>query len=240
MQDGKLVVICDGSSAPFVAAINAETGRVAWRTPRSVPARISHSFGTPTIAVVEGRPQVLAPGPEHFAAYDLATGEELWRVLAPGWSVVPQPAIGHGLVFYNHDYDNPELLAVRFGGRGDVTDSHVVWRLKRGAPSTPSPLLVGEELYLVSDTGIACCVHALTGEVHWTERLGGNYSASPVLVNNRVLFLSESGVATWVQVGTEFTALGTNELPGRTFATPAFDADAMYLRSDAAVYKFTR
>ena len=77
LQDGKLVVVCDGSVKPFVAAIDAETGKVAWKTFRSVEARISHSFVTPTIAVVDGKPQVMAPGPNHFAAYDLATGAEL-------------------------------------------------------------------------------------------------------------------------------------------------------------------
>jgi outer membrane protein assembly factor BamB len=166
LQDGKLVVICDGSSKPFVAAIDAETGKVAWRTPRSVEARISHSFGTPMITTVDGQAQVLAPGPEHLAAYDLASGAELWRVRAPGWSVVPQPVLAHGLVIYNHDYDHPELLAVKLGGTGDVTDSHVVWRVQRGAPSTPTPLLLGDELYFVSDKGIASCVDVRTGEMH--------------------------------------------------------------------------
>lgn len=237
LHEGKLIVVCDGSVDPFVAAVDAATGRVAWKTPRSVPARISHSFGTPALATVDGRPQVIAPGPEHCAAYDLATGAELWRVLAPGWSVVPQPALGHGLVFYNHDYDNPELLAVRLGGAGDVTESHVAWRIKRGAPSTPSPLLVGDDLYFVSDAGIATCVDARTGDVRWAERLGGNFSASPVLANGRVLFLNETGEATWVQAGPEFVALGTNQLPGSTLATPALTGDAIYLRTDTALYK---
>src|SRR5690606_38704741 len=127
------------------------------------------SFVTPTVAVIDGRPQVLAPGPGLFAAYDPATGEELWRIVAPGWSVVPQPAVGHGLVIYNHDYDHPELIAARLGGTGDVTESHIVWRHKRGAPSTPSPLLVGDELYFISDDGIMTCVDASTGEPHWVE-----------------------------------------------------------------------
>jgi outer membrane protein assembly factor BamB len=238
LHDGKLVVACDGSSQPFVAAVDAETGKVAWKTLRSVEARISQSFVTPTVVVVSGKPQVLAPGPNHFAAYDLASGAELWRVLAPGWSVVPQPAIGHGLVFYNRDYDHPELLAVRLGGTGDVTDSHVVWRIKRGAPSTPSPLLIGDELYFVSDTGIASCVDASTGQTHWTERFGGNYSASPIFANGRILFLNEDGLATWVRPSRKFEVLGTNEVPGRTFATPAFSRGAMYLRTDEHLYKF--
>ncbi|MGD9648421.1 MAG: PQQ-binding-like beta-propeller repeat protein [Pirellulales bacterium] len=240
LHDGKLVVVCDGREQPFVAALDAVTGKVAWKTPRSVPANISHSFVTPTVAVVDGRAQVLAPGPDHFAAYDMASGAELWRVLAPGWSVVPQPTVAHGLVIYNHDYDHPELLAVKLGGTGDVTDTNIVWRIKRGAPSTPSPLLVGEELYFVSDKGIASCVNAKTGESYWTERFGGNYSASPVFAGGRILFLDEDGLATWIRPGREFEVLAKNEVSGRTFATPAFADGAMYLRTDEHLLKIAR
>jgi len=240
LRDNKLAIICDGSANPFVCALDAGSGKVVWRTPRSVSARISHSFGTVAMAVVDGRTQVLAPGPDHMAAYDLEDGKELWKVLAPGWSVVPQPVLLDGMVIYNHDYDNPELMAVRLGGQGDVTQSHVVWRSARGAPSTPTPLLVGSELYFVSDNGIASCVDAKTGERHWMERLGGNYSASPVYVNERVLFLSEDGVATWVKPSVEYTVVGKNELTGRTFATPSFYQDAMFLRTDEHLLKISQ
>ncbi|MEY4191303.1 MAG: hypothetical protein RIR17_2039 [Planctomycetota bacterium] len=241
-HDGKLVIVCDGSTKPFVAAVDAKTGKVAWKQLRSVVGKINHSFVTPTVAVIDGKAQVMAPGPDHFAAYDLETGTELWRVKAPGWSVVPQPAIGHGLVIYNHDYDNPELLAVKLGGKGDVTESNIVWRLKQGAPSSPSPLLIGDELYFVSDKGIASCVNAKTGERYWMERLSSdsNYSASPLFVNGRVLFLAENGKATWVQVGKKFMVLGKNTVPGRTLATPAFSEGAMFLRTDEHLYKFVQ
>jgi outer membrane protein assembly factor BamB len=238
LVDGKLVVVCDGSSSPFVAAVDANTGKVLWKTPRSVEARISHSFVTPNVFQVDGRWQVMAPGPNHFAAYDLADGKELWRIRADGWSVVPQPLIYRDLVIYNHDYDNPELIAARLGGSGDVTDSHVVWRLKRGAPSTPTPLLIGDELYFVSDTGIASCVDAGTGEKHWMERIGGNFSSSPIFVDGKILLLDEDGVATWIRPGKAFETLGKNELPGRTLATPAFLAGAMFLRTDQHLYRF--
>jgi outer membrane protein assembly factor BamB len=115
-----------------------------------------------------------------------------------------------------------------------------VWRSARGAPSTPTPLLVGSELYFVSDNGIASCVDAKTGERHWMERLGGNYSASPVYVNERVLFLSEDGVATWVKPSLEYTVVGKNELTGRTFATPSFYQDAMFLRTDEHLLKISQ
>lgn len=99
---------------------------------------------------------------------------------------------------------------------------------------------MGDDLYFVSDSGIASCVNAKTGEQHWTERLGGNYSASPIYANDRVLFLSETGLATWVQTGRKFVELGKNEVPGRTLATPAFSAGAMYLRTDEHLYKVAR
>lgn len=237
LRDGKLVIVCDGSTNPFVCAINAETGKLAWKTPRSVQAKISHSFVTVNIAEVDGKPQVLAPGPDHFAAYDLQTGHELWRVMAPGWSVCPQPVLFEDLVIYNHDYDNPELMAVKLGGKGDVTESNIVWKSQRGAPSTPTPLLIGGDLYFVSDNGVASCVDAKTGQRHWMERLGGNYSASPVYVNGLVLFMNETGVATWIQPKQTFQVVGKNEVSGRTFATPGFSTDAMYLRTDEHLLK---
>jgi outer membrane protein assembly factor BamB len=237
LHDGKLVIVCDGSRNPFVAAIDAQTGKTLWKRPRSVEVRISHSFVTPAVTVVDGQAQVFAPGPGHLGIYALDDGLEIARVRAPGWSVVPQPVFAHGLVIYNRDYDHPELMAVKLGGTGDITESHVAWRLERGAPSTPSPLLVGDELYFVSDDGIASCIDVKTGTSYWMKRLGGNYSASPVLANGRILTLSETGQATWLAVGKEFATLGTNELPGRAFATPAFAQGAMYLRTDTAVYK---
>jgi outer membrane protein assembly factor BamB len=233
----RLGIVCDGSREPFVAALDADTGKVVWKTLRTVPARISHSFVTPTVTLVDGKPQLLAPGPDHFAAYDLMTGAEVWKSRAPGWSVVPQPVVGHGLVFYNRDYDDPELIAIRLGGKGDVTDSHVAWRLKKGSPSTPSPLLVGDELYVVNDAGIATCVDARTGEVRWVKRLGGNFSASPILNGDRILFLNETGRATWVKPGREYVELGRCQIEGQTLATPAFSGGSMYLRTDTRLLK---
>jgi len=98
LRDNKLAIICDGSTNPFVCALDANTGKMIWRTPRSVAARISHSFGTVAIADVDGKPQVLAPGPDHLAAYDLNDGKEIWKVLAPGWSVVPEPILIDNMV----------------------------------------------------------------------------------------------------------------------------------------------
>src|SRR5439155_1071355 len=138
------------------------------------------AFSTPLLVETSGIKQVVLPGAGGVAAYDPKTGDEVWKVTYEGYSVVPRPVFGHGLVFVSTSYDAASLLAIRAGGGGDVTDSHVVWTLKKGAPHNPSPLLVGEELFLVSDGGIATCLDAKKGTVHWQERLQGNYSASPV------------------------------------------------------------
>ncbi len=240
LHEGKLFVICDGRKDPFVVALDAESGKIVWKQMRSIKGPISHSFGTPLVALVDGKAQLLAPGPDHLAAYDVSNGRELWHVRAAGWSVVPQPVIGHGMIFYNHDYDHPELLAVRLGGKGDITESHVEWRMQKGAPSTPTPLLVGDELFCVSDKGIASCIDARTGKHHWMERLGGNFSASPLFANNLVLFLDEVGHAYWVKPSKQFELIQRNEVNGRTFSTPAFTRNAMYLRTDQALLKIAK
>jgi outer membrane protein assembly factor BamB len=237
LGDGKLAIVCDGSAEPFVAALDVRDGHIAWKRPRGVAARVSHSFVTPRLVEVDGRTQVVAPGPDHCAAYDLATGEELWRVVAPGWSVVPQPTVYDGLVIYNRDYDHPELMAVRLGGAGDVTETHVAWRRQRGAPSTPTPLLVGDELFTVSDKGVALCLDARTGDEHWMRRIGGNFSASPVYASGRILLLSEEGEATWIAAAKEFEVVAKNQISGKILATPAFDGEAMYLRTDDRLLK---
>jgi outer membrane protein assembly factor BamB len=101
-------------------------------------------------------------------------------------------------------------------------------------------LLIGFELYYVSDNGVASCIDARTGQRHWMERLGGNYSASPVYVNDHVLFLSEDGMATWVQASKQFQSVGKNQISGRTFATPAFYKNAMFLRTDEHLLKISQ
>lgn len=237
LAEGILAIVCDGSSSPFVVGLDAQTGAVRWKTPRTITGRVNHSFATPALMYSDGQPQLIAPGPDHLAVYELLTGREVWHVKAPGWSVVPQPVVTPDLIIYNHDYDNPELIAVRRNGSGDVTESHVAWKLRRGAPSTPSPVLVGTELYTVSDNGIASCIDVDSGTVHWTTRLGGNFSASPVYANNLLLFLDEAGTARWVRPGRQFVEVAENVIPERTFATPAILAGAMYLRTDRHLYR---
>ena len=141
------------------------------------------------------------------------------------------------LVYIATGFQQPSLLAVRADGAGDVTKTHVAWTLRRGAPLTPSPLLVGDELYVVNDGGIASCLDAKTGETRWVQRLGGEYSASPVFADGRIYFLSEGGVATAIAPGTEFRRLATSSLDGETLASMAVSGGSIFIRTDSHLYR---
>ena len=130
-------------------------------------------------------------------------------------------------------------MAVRADGRGDVTRTHVVWMLTRGAPYTPSPLLVGDELYYLSDTGVLSCVDAKTGKMIWQQRLGGNYSASPVFADGRIYALSEEGMTTVFTPGKTFQKLATNRLDGTTLASIAISDRSLFIRTDTHLYRIS-
>src|SRR3989304_546239 len=123
------------------------------------------------------------------------------------------------------------------GAAGDATETNVVWKFDRGVPTTPSILVAGEEVYFVSDNGVATCLDAHTGEVRWTERLGGGFSASPVYAEGRVYFTNEDGTTYVVRAGNEYELLATNELGERALASPAVDDGALYLRTESHLWR---
>ena len=232
-----LIVSCDGSDDAFVAALDKRTGKTRWRASRRQP--FDQAYSTPLIIRVGERDEIVSVGAYRAAAYDPQTGKEIWRVsYADGFSNVPRPVYGHGLVYIATGFQQPSLLAVRADGTGDVTKTHIAWTLRRAAPLTPSPLLVGDELYVVNDGGIATCLDAKSGAPRWIQRLGGgDYSASPVLADARIYFLSESGVATVIAPGKEFRRLATNTLDGDTLASMAIAAGSIFIRTDSHLYR---
>ncbi len=234
-----LIFSCDGFTNPVVVALNRHTGEVKWKTPRpneAVPKKFS--FSTPLLITNAGRAELISPGAGGTYAYDPATGQALWRVsTGNGFSVVPRPVFAHGLLFVNTDYDFPKLFAIRPGGEGDVTATHLAWQTGRGAPSTPSALVAGSELYFVSDAGVATCADAKTGQVHWNERLGGGFSASPVFADCRVYFQNEEGVGYVLKAGPAFELLAKNELGERTLASYAVDDGTLFIRSAEHLFR---
>jgi outer membrane protein assembly factor BamB len=231
-----LIVSCDGSNEAYVVALDKRTGKVRWKTARRQPW--DQAYSTPLVIRVEDRDEVVSVGAFRAAAYDPQSGREIWRVsYGDGFSNVPRPVYGQGLVYIATGFQQPSLLAVHAGGAGDVTKTHIAWTLRRAAPLTPSPLLAGDELYMVNDAGIASCLDARTGEVHWQQRLGGNYSASPVFADGRIYFLSEEGVATVIAPDKTFRRLATNALDGAMLASMAVSNGSIFIRTDSHLYR---
>ena len=231
-----LIFSCDGSDVAFVVALDKHTGKVKWKTNRGFPA--DQAYTTPLVIRAANRDQLISVGAFRARSYDPATGKEIWRVrYDDGFSNVPRPVFAHGLVFIATGFQQPALLAVRPDGTGDVTKTHIAWALTRGAPLTPSPLAVGDELYVVTDGGIATCLDAKTGGVVWQQRLGGTYSASPVFADGRIYFLAEQGVTTVIAPGREFRRLAANTLDGGLLASMAVSGGSLYLRTDSHLYR---
>jgi outer membrane protein assembly factor BamB len=236
IYDNLLIVSCDGQDVQYVVALDKLTGKVRWRKFRQG----FQAYTTPLVVRLPEGDQVISPGAFRAIAYEPRTGKELWQVkYGDGFSNVPRPVYGNGLVFICTGFQQAWVLAVRLDGRGDVTKSHIVWKLDRGVPRTPSPLLVGEELYWVSDNGIVTCVDAKTGAEHWRARLGGEHSASPIYADGRIYFLSEEGESVVIAPGKQFKVLATNQLDGPTLASMAVSGGSIFIRSQTHLYRLS-
>ena len=234
-----LVFSCDGERDPFVAALDATTGAIRWKTPRNSPAKKQFAFSTPLAITVGGVPEIISPGPGFVGAYDVKDGREIWRVgYGEGYSVVPRPVFAHGLLFVSSSFDAAVLYAIRpEGAAGDVTATNVAWSTRKAAPHTASPVVVGDEIYFVSDAGIATCADAKTGAVHWSERLGGGFSASPVAAEGRIYFQNEAGVGYVVKAAKKYELLATNELAEASLASYAVADGTVFIRTEKQLWK---
>lgn len=239
-----VIVNCDGIDVQSVVAFNQADGTIAWQSTRPGPLDSNPDFRkaycTPLVIEVDSRPQLVSPGASRVISYDPRTGDILWQVDYDGFSNVPRPVWADGLLYICTGFMKPQLLAIRPDGQGNVTDSHVAWNFTAGVPNNPSPLLVDGRLYMVSDSGVATCLDATTGEVLWKERLGGNYSASPLWADGRIYIGSEDGHVSVIAPGDTFERLAVNELDGRIMASPAAVGRELYIRTDGALYRFEK
>jgi outer membrane protein assembly factor BamB len=235
-----LIIPCDGWDVQYVVGLEKATGHIRWKTPRETRPTKGFSFATPLVIETQGSRQVVCPCSDAVFAYDPATGREVWRVrYGDGYSVIPRPLFAHGLVYVCTGYNTPELLAIDPTGQGDVTDSHVQWRTNSAAPHSASPLVVGDELYMVADRGVAVCLDARTGRQHWQQRVGSAFSASPVFADGKIYFQDEHGQATVIRPGTRYDELARNTFADglRTYASYAVAEGALFVRSETHLYR---
>lgn len=237
-----LILVCDGIDQQFVVALDRNTGRTVWKTDRppkrAEDGQLQKAYSTPLVIHHEGQDQLIIPSAQWVVSYSPLTGEEIWRVdHGDGFSTIPRPVYGHGLVYICTGYGQSQLLAIRVDGKGDVTNSHVAWKATRQISKNPSPLLAGELLFVISDNGICTCFDAITGKTHWQQRIGGNYSASPVLANGHVFVLSHEGTITAIPASRHRETFKTSHAPDELKASPAIVKSSVILRSGPKLYR---
>jgi hypothetical protein len=181
----------------------------------------------------KGEDQLVLAGASQTIALAPSTGELLWFADGPSQKFVSTPAVGHGLVFSFGGSPEKRAMAVRLGGEGDVSSSHVAWRNERAMPYVPSPLLAGDYLHVISDTGIYTCLAPQTGEPLHTGRKLGAVSSSPVSADGQIYFFEDSGTCTVIKNGAAFDVLAKNEIGEAVYATPAISAGSLFIRTES-------
>jgi len=228
----RLILYQDQFNDSFIAAFDTKSGRELWRTRRDAQV----GWGTPIAIRVGDHDEIIVNSQSIVRAYNPDTGAELWHCRGTSDEVIPTPVVGYGMVFCSSGRAGP-TLAIRPGGRGDVTKTHVAWTSPRGSPFVPSPILYGEHLYMVNDmASIVTCLEATTGKVMWQGRLGvaqrEGFSASPVAVDGKVFFTNDDGETFVLKAGATFEMLHVNHLGESMLATPALVDGHWYFRTD--------
>ncbi len=237
------IVNVDGRDVQYVIALDKETGQTEWKTERSadfseVPVHKRKAYSMPSLVEHDGQLQLVSNGAMGCYAYNPETGKELWKIRHHGFSNAPRPVAGHGLLYTTVDRDNPELWAIRLGGQGDVTASHIVWKNVAAMPPRCSPLLVDNLLYLINRLGIITCLDAKSGQQVWKARLPGAYSASPIYANGRIYVFNEDATSYILQPGREFKITHENKLTEDILvATPAVAEKAFFIRTEKHLYR---
>lgn len=238
-----LILTLDGADKQFVIALNKSDGSTAWRRERSAPFRenpITHrAFATPLLWKENGRTILISPAADQAHAYDAKTGEELWYVRYQGFSNVPAPVADDEHAYLCTGFFKPVLGAIRWGGSGDVTETHLEWTYDRSVSTIPSPILVEDKIFTVNDSGILVCLNAKTGKILRKRRLPGNYSASPVYAGGKLYFCSEEGKVLLVSADEELNIDETNDLQEAIKASPAVSGNRLYLRTESHLCRFS-
>jgi outer membrane protein assembly factor BamB len=245
-EDSLFVQVLHGSHTfepSYLMRVSKTDGKTLWRVERPTPARqeSTDAYTTPTLLRYGGRTEIVVTGVDVVTGHDLATGAELWRAdgLNPTqdgiYRIIASPLVHDGIV-YAPSRERP-LLALKAGGRGDVSQSHVLWQFMNG-PDVPTPVTDGTYFYVINDRGIMWCLDAKTGAVVYErQRLrSSTYTGSPVLADGKIYITDEDGVTSVVQAGPKFAILAENDFGEYTLSSPAVSDGQIFIRTDKFLY----
>ena len=244
-NDCVVAVMQTGGS--YLVALNKATGKVSWKVDRNLdaPEEAAQSYSTPVVVTENGEQTIVVLGADHVTAHSAADGHELWRVggLNPThhkyFRSIASPAVHQGIVVAPYGRGD-SVTAIKLGGKGDVTSSHIAWTKKGDGPDVPTPAAMNGRAYILSDKGVLNCVEVATGKVIWTgqtEKGRKGFSSSPVLADGKIYLTREDGTTFVLAQGEEFKVLGTNELDGsQIVASPVFANGKILLRTDTTLY----
>ncbi len=238
----KVILVCDGIDQQFVAAVNLDDGKPAWKTNRppirAMNGEFRKAYSTPLIIQVKGRPQAIIPGAQWTVAYDPDNGDEVWRAdCGDGFSTTSMAIFESGLIVMSTGYTKPEFVAIRPDGKGDVSKTHIAWRATKGAPTMSSAVARDGDMFAMSDTGILTRYDASTGQEKARNRIGGNFSASPIFAGEHLYFSDRKGVVTVVKVDSEMAVVSTNTFGSPILASPAVIENDLIVRTEAEIIR---
>ena len=239
-----LILTFDGHDRQYITALDKATGKTAWTTPRSIDYKTNNgdlkkAYSTPTVIEVNGKPQLVSPAAVGTVAYEPRTGKEIWKVSHGGMNAATPPQYAHGKVFVTIGAGS-KLVAIRPTGTGDVTKTHIDYVFTKEVTSRPAPIVSGDLLFMLNDSGYVSCLDAKTGDLIKKTRVTGNYSASPVLADGHLFCFDHDGKGAVLTADRELKLVATNKLPAGTRSTPAIAGKALFVRTYTHLYRIEK
>ena len=228
-----LILQCDHIPASYLIALDKKTGKEKWKVDRGKGIR---SYSTPAVVRGPRGEELIVNASERIDAYDPANGKHLWYTGEPNRFPIPVPSSENGMLYASRGYRSGPFMAIRLGGTGDISKSHVQWLVPTGAPYVSSIVLYQGLIYMANDAGVASCFDAKTGEKVWQSRIEGVFSASPVAGDGKVYLMSETGETIVIKAGREFQVFARNDIGERMVASPAISGGQLFIRTDGFLF----
>jgi len=232
-----VILLCYHTRSSYLLALDARTGQVRWKSDRENGV---FSYSTPFVATAGGSAELVVNSSKGMSGHNPANGELLWEIEEDNRFPIPVAVQHDGIIYTSRGYRSGPFLAIRPGGKGNVANSHVLWRVPTGAPYVSSLVYYDGLIYMVGDVGVVTVSDAKTGERVWQERIGGVFSASPVAADGKIYLLSEGGETVVLAAGRTPRVLARNKLDARQLASPAISGGRLFIRSDDALFAIGR